>query len=282
MNLLRVLMFVLCVPSIALAQVRILSQDEMRADALRSKVVTNGELGGHKDFELLLIGDNGAYLRMMQNAQTVELRAWVSRCEIIPMADNDARCLEHHQDLLRKHAELPILAMKDKAGGVWWSAGGSQIPSGEVGIAQALTAWAQATEAARRRGPVNQPAPMQKNLSQNYVDPGSYYLPRSGPQPFRPDSNSRRPLINPQVDVTVPDEFPQVQVEGSVDMDTRRAIYFTGGALVLCAAIIGFAILISASIMANAVTDEANDKTFGQQMQSVLPNAANAAQMFSR
>jgi hypothetical protein len=275
-----IVLAVLCLPSLASGQVRVLSDAEMQDSGLRAKVVTNGDLGSHKDFELLVIGDNGGLLQMVARPQTLELRTWVDRCEVIPMSDRDPRCVEHHQDLLRKHPEFPILALKEKGGAVWWSAGGSQIPQGEVAIAQTLNAYAQATEAARRRAPPQQPV-QTKNLSlnQNYVDPGSYYLPRTGPQPFRPDNNSRRPLINPQVDVNVPQTLPQLDVEGSVDQDTRRALYAIGGFFLLGMMVLGFAIVFGSSILANAVTDDEHDKTLLQQFQSVAPNAA---QFFQR
>ncbi len=280
-----IVLAVMCLPSLALGQ-GLPDQSGPWAQArsqgyeLRSKVVTNGDLGSHKDFELLVIADNGTLLQMVSRPQTIELRTWVERCEVIPMSDRDPRCQEHHQDLLRKHVELPILALKEKGGAVWWSAGGSQIPQGEVAIAQTLNAYAQATEVARRRAPPAQQVQTKNlNLNQNYVDPGSYYLPRTGPQPFRPDNNSRRPLINPQVDVNVPTTLPQLDVEGSIDQDTRRALYAVGGFFLLGMIIIGFSILFGCSIMANAVTDDEHDKTFIQQLQGVAPNTT---QFFQR
>ena len=235
----------------------------------RASVVTNGELTQGKDFHLLLIHDGGQYsqhvaaMLTMPRAQMID---WVRASNVRLMHVDEPQAMEHHADLLQKHeGQMPILAFiqqtaDDGRGAVWCSAAGNQIAAEESSMASWLGRYYQATgEAAMRSnqlavvaGPRNLQQEMQSGP--NKATNGSYFMPRSnGAPPAYQPGGGRRPFINPQLDVAVPDTL---NTAVGLNPDTQKTLIFIGVLAIVCCLLLGASPIISAVIIGHALTDD--------------------------
>jgi hypothetical protein len=235
------------------------------AQEKRASVVTNGELTPGKEFHLLLIHDGGQYSQHVASMLTVpraQMIDWVRASNVRLMHVDEPQAMEHHADLLQKHqGQMPILAFiqqtaDDGRGAVWCSAAGKQIASDESSLASWLGRYYAATgEAAMRSnqlavvaGPRN--LEMQRTTDQS----GSYFMPRSNgaPPAFQP-GGGRRPLINPQLDVAVPDTL---NTAVGLNSETRMTLIFVAVLAIVCCLLLGASPIISAVIIGHAITDD--------------------------
>lgn len=240
-------------------------------------IVTNTERGdlSAKAFHLMIVGDDsGTVAARFYRPQSAQLSAFMQGCEIRRFEAGDPFVREHHSDLMRKHAELPIVAMVDRSGGVWWSAGGREIPASEQELASTMAYYYSETMTAKAKagggGSGLRPVLNRENYSQPLLNPA---LNSGGPQPFRPDGG-RRPFFNPQVDIDHNVNIPpnlSGSVQGSLDQDTRRLGYFGGAVAIVCAIILGIALVLHGGMLGNAMTDDANDKSAREQVRDLFP-----------
>jgi hypothetical protein len=271
MGLVRVAMILLAMlPSVCCAQI---AQDSVPSKSQR--IVTNGDLTPSAQFHLLLIYQSADTvtnkLSLILTQPQSQMRTWAETCNVRMMHAQESAATEHHADLLQKHGgQFPILALiehtQNGKGAVWCSASGQQIPTSESGLASWLgryyTANLEAAQQAGVRPTVTQnplPMPVQDSLqnSQGKVqNEGSYFMPRNqAPEPVRLPS-LRRPLINPQVDVAMPDAL-----ETSVGLQDG-AMMGIGAAVVaiVCSMILAYGRTQAAQIHANAITDDPDDE----------------------
>jgi hypothetical protein len=242
------------------------------AQEKRATVVTNGELTPGKEFHLLLIHDGGQYSQHVASMLTqprAQMIDWVRASNVRLMHFDEPQAIDHHADLLQKHqGQMPILAFiqqtaDDGRGAVWCSAAGNQIASDESSLASWLGRYYQATgEAAMRSnqlavvaGPRNLQA-MQNGatFAERKATHGSYFMPRSNgaPPAFQPDGG-RRPLINPQLDVAVPDTL---NTAVGLNSETRMTLIFVAVLAIVCCLLLGASPIISAVIIGHAITDD--------------------------
>lgn len=225
------------------------------------KIVTNGELTPGKEFHLLLIheGDQTAsHIAAMLKTPANEMVFWSQNANVRLMHAGESQVEEHHLDLVQKHGKFPILALiqqtdDDGRGAVWCSASGSQIPMTEAGLASWLNTYYEANVRAAQQSNqlavVAGPRNLQRNRSQ-----GSYFLDRSrstgAPPAYTP--GGRRPLFNPQLDVTVPET---VNTALGLNAETRQALIIIGGIAIICCLIFASSWIFSAVIIGHAMTD---------------------------
>lgn len=237
-------------------------------------------------FHLMIIGDrDGAIYQRVGQPRTPQLAAFLQGCEIRTFAANDPFVLEHHRDLLQKHPQLPILALvegrsvRSDGGAVWWSAGGNQIPATEPDLASTMAYWYSETILAKQRANPQQPMQPQaasdgrQSMPLSPMNPIIYPSDGGGPKPFNPDGG-RRPLISPHVDVDHNLNIPAnatATVKTSFDTELLRAIYIGGAAVALGATIIAAAMVLMASILGNAMTNDDDDKDLAGHLRGVVP-----------
>jgi len=269
-----------CVASFASAQaVSVAALGDGGLNAWRTPkaggIVTNTERGdlSSKAFHLVIVGDDsGAVAARFYRPQSAQLAAFMRGCEIRRFAAGDPFVKEHHKDLMHKHSELPIVAMVDRSGGVWWSAGGREIPANEQDLASTMAYYYSETMTAKAKangGSLHglRPVVNRENYSQPLLNSG-------GPQPFRPDQGGGRPFFNPQVDIDHNVNIPpnlSGSVQGSLDQDTRRALYAGGAMLIVCAVLLAGGIVLHGALIGNAITDDENDKSAVEQVRGLFP-----------
>jgi hypothetical protein len=237
------------------------------AQEKRATVVTNGELTPGKEFHLLLIHDGGQYSQHVASMLTLpraQMIDWVRASNVRLMHVDEPQAIEHHADLLQKHqGRMPILAFiqqtaDDGRGAVWCSAAGNQIASDESSMASWLGRYYAATgEAAMRSNQlavVAGPRNLQEMQSGAKATNGSYFMPRSnGAPPAYQPSGGRRPFLNPQVDVAVPDA---INTAVGLNPDTIWAGVGAAVVAIVCCLILSHGRVQSANIHANAITHE--------------------------
>ena len=232
-----------------------------------ARVVTNGELTPERPFRLLVAYDGStesARVVQMVRQPGQYMQGWSQGMDIAIMDVRDQRALtvlqEQHSDLLQKHQyQLPIVALVDRTGGVWWSAAGSQIPTNERTFASTLgTYYAATLEAARAAGtnpPVsneNRPALQQPN-QKPVTSGGSYFLDRFQNSPAR---ENRGGLMRGGL-IDVPDKInTSVGLEG----DTMKTVFGVGIIAIICCLIMAAGRVFAAQINANAITDDPDDE----------------------
>ena len=234
------------------------------AQEKRATVVTNGELTPGKEFHLLLIHDGTQFSQHVASMLTMpraQMVNWVQSSNVRLMHVDEPQVAEHHQDLVEKHqGQLPILAFiqqtaDDGRGAVWCSAAGGQIATDEYAMASWLGRYYQATANAAVQS--NQLAvvagPRNLEMQGNRAD--SYFLPRSNgaPPAYQPGGGGRRPFINPQLDVAVPDTL---NTAVGLNPDTQKTLIFIGVLAIVCCLLLGASPIISAVIIGHAITDD--------------------------
>lgn len=250
----KVLLAMLLLVSPAFGQLRAVT-----GDAKHESIVTNGELTPERQFHMLIIHDNnaaaGQLLQMVQRPQSKEMQSWAAAIEVRPMAANESFVTEHHEDLVQKwQGQLPIIALVDRTGGVWWSAGAGQIPSAEKQLATVLnTAYSKTLEAARQSqsGPILPPAVQSSPLANQRVSNpsgGSYFLQRGGVS--APEGYRSYPVTNYQVSSN--------DLSDTVDSNTLP--YVICGVLILCTCLLAASPVISAMIIGAAITEDDQEK----------------------
>jgi hypothetical protein len=229
-----------------------------------SRVVTNGELEPERAFHCLVMHDqsnaSAAVVTMLRQPRSQAMQQWMANCDLklldLNKPENLLVAKSHHQDLLAKHRnELPIVALVDGTGGVWWSESGTRVASmSEAAIASAFTeAYAATIRAAQASGqepPVradNRPAqsPLMPSPSMQYDrvpgSGGSYFMPRNM-------RSERQPLFNPKLDIAVPDT-----ITTQFNLATNVIVLLIGGGFI---AIVCCLILSCGRVMAAAMTSE--------------------------
>lgn len=239
-----------------------------------ARVVTNGDLTPERPFTLMVAYDGsaeGARIVQMVKQPGQYMQSWSQGMDLQVMDVRDQRALtvlqEQHSDLLEKHQyQMPIVALVDRTGGVWWSAAGRQIPTDEQTFASTLGKYYAATlEAARTAGinppvaPVNSPA-VQRSNPLNNGNGGSYFLERNQTSPYsspyvREGGRDNRILRGGLIDV--PDKInTSVGLEG----DTMRTVIGIGIVAIVCCLIAAAGRIFAAQISANAITDDPDDE----------------------
>jgi hypothetical protein len=224
-------------------------------------IVSNGQLQ-NRDFTLLLIHGNdqvsGQVVGMMTAPRTDHMRQWVNGLHLRAMNVSEP-FVEHHRDLLQKHqAQLPIVALVDPTGGVWWSAAAGQIPLSEADLVTQLAgAYYDTLKAAGQSQQVQQAAPAQLNQparAQSMDFPSfpaqSRFLDRGVAAPD--------PIRIPSVNVTTNTQQPLHPQQPGGDDSTLLLI---GVLCVVCSLILAAAPVIGSTIIANAMTDEQDEPT---------------------
>jgi hypothetical protein len=238
-----------------------------------ARVVTNGELSPERPFSLLVAYDGSsesARVVQMVKQPGQYMQSWSQGMDLQVMDVRDQRALivlqEQHQDLLAKHEyQMPLVALVDRTGGVWWSAAGRQIPTDEQTFASTLGRYYAATlDAARAAGinppvaPSNSPAVQRANTSNG--NGGSYFLERNQTSPYsspyvREGGRDNRILRGGLIDV--PDKInTSVGLEG----DTMRTVIGIGIVAIVCCLIAAAGRIFAAQISANAITDDPDDE----------------------
>lgn len=224
-------------------------------------IVSNGQLQ-NRDLTLLLIHGNdqvsSQVLGMMTAPRTDHMRQWVEGLYLRSMHVSEP-FVKHHEDLLQKHQnQLPIVAMVDPTGGVWWSAAAGQIPLSEADLVTQLAgAYYDTLKAAGRSQQAQQAAPAQLNQparaqSMDFPSfpPQSRFLDRGV---MAPD-----PIRIPSVNVTTNTQQPLHPQQPGGDDSTLLLI---GVLCVVCSLILAAAPVIGSTIIANAMTDEQDEPT---------------------
>ena len=239
------------------------------AQEKRATVVTNGELTPGKEFHLLLIHDGSQFsqhVASMLTSPRAHMVNWVHAANVRLMHMDEPQVTEHHQDLIEKHqGQLPILAFIQQTadhgrGAVWCSAAGGQIATDESSLASWLGRYYQATaNAAVQSNQLAVAGPRNLQEMQNKQTGGSYFMPRSNgaPPAYQPGGGGRRPFINPQLDVAVPDTL---NTAVGLNSDTQKTLIFIGVLAIVCCLLLGASPIISAVIIGHAITDDDGPK----------------------
>jgi hypothetical protein len=212
-----------------------------------SRVVTNGELQPERAFHLLVMHDvspaSGRVVAMLQQPRS-DMQTWAQNLDVKLLNCEQPQDLivakSHHGDLLAKHRnQLPIVAMVDGTGGVWWSAASADVPRTESEMAgKLMTAYQATIEAANEAGlnppikPANRPAQAGPTID------GSYFLRRK--------SVDERPhLFNPKLDVAVPD-----RINTEFTLATNVIILLIGGGFIaiVCCLILSIGRVVAAAL----------------------------------
>lgn len=222
----------------------------------QQSVVTNGELTPELQFHLLVIHDGsqnvGPLVQMLKSPRSAEMRGWASGCETRFMHVGEPAVRQHHDDLMQKHAgQLPIIAFVDRAGGVWWSAAGDQVPRNERALASTLSQYYSATLDAASRAQTTPtplmnagpPATSQRDMQSMPADGGSYFL-QSGIG--APDA-----VKLPQL----PQALPNIR-SVLVASEMHSLVLLAGAFAVACVLILAASPVISSSIIAAAITED--------------------------
>jgi hypothetical protein len=233
-----------------------------------ARVVTNGELTPERPFRLLV-----AYDGSTESARVVQMirqpgqymQSWSQGVDMQFVDTRDRRelmvLLEHHGYLLEKHNNtMPLVALVDRTGGVWWSAAGRQIPTDEKTFASTLGTYYAATLEAARAAGTNPPVttetrPVLQHPNQPPVsNGGSYFLDRFQNSPSVRENRGglmRGGLID------VPDKInTSVGLEG----DTMKTVFGVGIIAIICCLIVAAGRVFAAQINANAITDDPDDE----------------------
>ncbi|MFO0943577.1 MAG: hypothetical protein U0930_22810 [Pirellulales bacterium] len=214
-------------------------------------IVSNGQLQ-NRDFTLLVIHNNdqasGQVLNMLTRPQTEQMQRWAQGLNIRPMQIGESFVQQHHQDLVQKHqGQLPIVALVDPTGGVWWSAAGGQIPLREQDLIKQLSDVYQQTLIAAQQSPL----PAQTNQT---VRAQSFDYPAFPPQSRFIDRGvaAPDPIRVPSVNVNTTSQ-PPLHPQQPVADETFLLI---GVLCVVCSLILAAAPVIGSTIIASAMTDE--------------------------
>lgn len=220
-------------------------------------IVSNGQLQ-NRDFTLLLIHGNdqvsSQIVGMMTAPRTDHMRQWVNGLHLRAMNVSEP-FVEHHRDLLQKHQnQLPIVALVDPTGGVWWSAAAGQIPLSEADLVTQLAgAYYDTLKAAGNQqaapAQLNQPARAQ-SMDFPSFPAQSRFLDRGVAAPD--------PIRIPSVNVTTNTQQPLHPQQPGGDDSTLLLI---GVLCVVCSLILAAAPVIGSTIIANAMTDEQDEPT---------------------
>jgi hypothetical protein len=220
------------------------------------------QVQANKPFTLLLVYDpvaqndqasNWLY-RVLQSPQSEDLRRWMAQCNFRPVSINSphAEKLRWH---LQKHQQLPVLMLQespgtDGEGATWYSAGGPEIPLNEAALVTELQRWYTATVNASKKAGTLDSLPSSQPLY-----PDNYVFPRRNLAPSTNAFSERKPLINPRVDITVPDTI-NTRVEAALKPETLRVMVIVGFIFLGCALAIAYAMIHSARIIGEAITDD--------------------------
>lgn len=237
-----------------------------------SEIISNKpeQVQANKPFTLLLIYDPRAtndqastwLYRSLQSPQSVELQRWIAQCDFraVSIDSPHAEKLRWH---LQKHQQLPVLMLSESPGSAgegatWYSAGGPEIPLNEASLAMELQRWYTATVTAHKKAGTLDSIPSSQPLY-----PDNYIIPRRtvATNAF----SDRKPLINPRVDITVPDTI-NTKVEAGLKPETARVMTVVGFILLASALAIAYAMIHSARIIGEAITDDP------ETIQSEVPN----------
>ncbi len=232
------------------------------ADRQLSEIVSNqpDRVRANKPFTLLLVYDPQsrdqatAWLQQyLQAPQSTELQQWIGAADFRMVAINSphAEKLKWH---LQKHQTLPILMLQESPGtsgegAVWYSAGGNEIPLDEGRLSQELARWFAATVAAQGTTDLNR-MPTPNQVGPMYPD---YYVPV--PRSSQNFARDRKPLINPQIDIAVPDKIT-TSVEAGLRKDTIRGLMMGGFFVLLSVLALGYSLIHAARIIAEAITED--------------------------
>ncbi len=215
-------------------------------------IVTNGQLQ-NRDFTLLVIHGNdqasGQVLNMLTRPQTEQMQRWALGLNIRPMQIGESFVQSHHQVLVQKHqGQLPIVALVDPTGGVWWSAAGGQIPLREPDLIKQLSDVYQQTLIAAQQSP----PPARSNQT---VRAQSFDYPAFPPQSRFIDRGvaAPDPIRVPSVNVNTSSQPPLHPQQATVADETFLLI---GVLCVVCSLILAAAPVIGSTIIASAMTDE--------------------------
>lgn len=219
------------------------------------------QVQANKPFTLMMVYDPKAtqdqastwLYRALQSPQSDELRRWISQCDFRPVSIDSphAEKLRWH---LQKHQQLPVLMLSESPGtpgegATWFSAGGPEIPLNESSLAMELQRWYTATVAASKRAGTLDAIP-----SSQPMYPDNYVFPKRSSVSTNAFSD-RKPFINPRVDITVPDTI-NTMVEAGLKPETARVMTVVGFILLASALAIAYAMIHSARIIGEAITDE--------------------------
>lgn len=250
-KLLVALTVICCLGSTAAAQVQ--------------SIVSNGQLQ-NRDFTLLLIHGNdqtsGQVLSMFAHPQSARLQEWSQGLHLRPMHVSEPFVAQHHQDLLHKHQnQLPIVALVDQSGGVWWSAAGGQIPTTEPETVRQLADAYAGTLAAFAKSPppqrpMEQPAggTRQPARAQSIDFPAtpaaSRFIDRGvmAPDPIR--------ILSGPSGYT--DAQPPIHPQPASEFDS--SLLLVGALCVVCSLILAASPVIGSAIIAGALTDNPDDQ----------------------
>lgn len=241
-------------------------------DRQLSEIVANQpeKVVANKPFTLIVVYDPRAndqatqwLMQVMRSPQTREFADWLAKCDVRGIA-TDSPHVEKVRWHLAKHQQLPVLMLAESPGmnaegATWYSAGGDEIPLNETALALELQRWYTATVmAAKNSSPVlNSNNSVQEILpTQSLQYPDNYVFPRRTSNQF---SGERRPLINPRVDITVPDSI-NTKVEASFKPETIRGLLVVGFTILATGIAIGYAMIHSARIIGEAITDDPQDQ----------------------
>lgn len=242
-NAIVMLMLVCMLPSMAAAQV--------------AKVVTNGELDPERAFHFVVLHDrsatSAAVLQMVRQPRTQAMQQWALNCDLRAFNCDEPEDLtvakSHHQYLLSKHQnQLPILALVDGTGGVWWSGAGRDLPRTEQELAGVLAEYYSATINAAQASGQNPPVRPAGGPAQG-LGPGSgprMPLQRSDGSYFMRRPVEDRPrLFNPQLDVAVPDT-----INTEFALATNVVVLLIGGGFiaVVCCLILACGRVVAAAL----------------------------------
>jgi hypothetical protein len=243
---------------------------EQVADKQLSEIVSNApdRITANKPFTLLIVYDPRSpdqttqwLTRALQAPQSAELMRWIGQCDVrgVSIDSPHAEKLRWH---IEKHQQLPILLLQESPGSgtgegsTWFSCGGAEIPLNESQLAAELQRWYVATKNAKPSGTLDGlPSPQ---FSPQYPD--NYVIPRRSSNAF----TERRPLINPKIDIDIPDSI-NTKVEASLRPDTLRGLVIGGFVLLAASLSIAYAMIHSARIIGEAITDDPsqNEVTHG-------------------
>lgn len=236
--------------------------------ALASEVVAqvqvDGQLDPRKPFTILVIDNDASRLETLRQRlstpKTPQWSAWLNVADL-DFQEIGPKAIERHADILaevrtEKHG-FPSVSLVDGMGGRWVTLSGDQLPKSDYELARVFDTYHAAVMQAAREAATNGFTVMSPaQLEQAKTGSRRYPQIEPGPSPWRNPNNGGlfNPQINPQV--TLPEGFDGVDVNGtgSVDEDTRDWITTVTWVIAGSVCFIGVCILGAAWMYSEART----------------------------